>query len=322
MWSRLLCPADVAMAGGRAGALNAITAMGIVAVTTSSANRPASSLDIAFLDMAPSSFARRCGGSCGAADERGLTGPQAGRWSGGATAGLRLWHLDDLSRTRDMAADPRRGGAMQPHHRAAGDGNIRILARREVDCGAAVKPRADLLGHQPAQVGAARSRSLERHFTDLAARGDAAAAVRGDVQCVLLEVGQLEFTGAVQRPGRNRGAGKLHHQAVRRVTVVEGVGFERVIAQSHVVDLLGIAADARLRLRSGLVMHPHRNPDLDDVAAAPSEIDRAWLARAGFCRRCRRAASPRRRPGSIVAVDEARCISPNSHQRAQRRNAQ
>jgi hypothetical protein len=99
-----------------------------------------------------------------------------------------------------VAADPRHG-AMQPHERAAGDGDIGVLARREVDFRAAPNTCVRLLGDEPAQVGAARARDIERRLMGLAACGNGAAAVHRDAQRILLDVGELEIRAAVDVRG-------------------------------------------------------------------------------------------------------------------------
>ena len=85
---------------------------------------------------------------------------------------------------------------MQFHDGTARDGDIGILARREVDVAAAVDPRAGPFGDQLAEVGAAGAGGLERHLMGRAAGGNDAAAVHRDAQHVLLDVGELEVRDA------------------------------------------------------------------------------------------------------------------------------
>src|SRR6266700_6978194 len=232
-----------------------------------------------------------------------------------------LWHLFDLSRARHVRVDPRHS-AVQPDTPTAGAGNIGLLARREVGFPAAAYPRADLLGNKPAEVGAARARSAERHFMDLAACGDGATAVHGDAQRVLLDIGEVEFTGAVHGPLLNRWTGEPDDEFARREAVDDGVPRERAVVHAHMTDQFGVAADARLRLRSGLVINPRRKIDFDGVAANPFEIDGAGLACAGAFRPWRRGAGccPGR-PGSGIP-DPIRRRGQDYQQRACRRDAQ
>ena len=167
---------------------------------------------------------------------------------------------------------------MQPHHRAAGNGNIGLIARREVDFRAAADARGRLSGGEPAQVSTARTRNIERRLARLPACRDGPAAVDRDAQHILADAGQVESAGAVQRPCRHRRAAEPDDEIIRREAVDERVPFERTVAHAHMADAFAVATDARLRGRSGLVSDPRRNIDRDGVASTPREIDRAGPA--------------------------------------------
>ena len=89
---------------------------------------------------------------------------------------------------------------MDRYESAAGDRDIGVLARRQINMRTAMDVGICVLGDELAQVGTARSRGIEGYLLDRARRGDGGAAMDSDEQQLLLQLRQIECAGAVDCP--------------------------------------------------------------------------------------------------------------------------